>query len=95
MGLITLLIASLAWGAVTVVVNVNLNLRRPCRQGEALRLVTRPERRGRTSFVLSQRIERGGEVVADALVTLVTVDPATGRSRPLPDEFATLFPVAP
>jgi YbgC/YbaW family acyl-CoA thioester hydrolase len=79
-------------GAVTVVVNINLNLRRPCRQGDALRIVTSPGRRGRTSFVLSQKIERAGDVVADARVTLVMVDPATARSRPLPEEFAALFP---
>jgi thioesterase III len=81
-------------GAVTVVVNINLNLRRPCQQGDRLRIVTWPERRGRTSFVLGQRIEKHeGEPAADALVTLVTVDPGTGRSCPLPEEFALLFPV--
>jgi thioesterase III len=79
-------------GAVTVVVNINLNFRRPCVQGDQLRIVTWPQRRGRTSFVLGQRIERGGTIVADAAVTLVTTDPATGRSRALPDEFAALFP---
>jgi YbgC/YbaW family acyl-CoA thioester hydrolase len=80
-------------GVVTVVVNINLNLRRPCHQGESLRIVTWPQRRGRTSFVLAQRIEKqGGEVAADALVTLVTVDPSTARSRPLPEELAHLFP---
>jgi hypothetical protein len=31
-------------------------------------------------------------VVADAVVTLVTIDPTTRRSRPLPEEFAHLFP---
>ena len=80
-------------GAVTVVVNINLNLRQPCRQGDRLRIVTRPERRGRTSFAFSQRIEReDGAAAADAVVTLVTVDPASGRSRPLPAEIARLFP---
>ena len=79
-------------GAVTVVVNINLNLRQACCQGDRLRIVTRPQRRGRTSFVLAQQIEKeGGAVVADALVTLVTTDPASGRSRPLPEEFAALF----
>jgi YbgC/YbaW family acyl-CoA thioester hydrolase len=83
-------------GAATVVVNINLNLRRPCRQGERLRIRTWPERRGRTSFVLAQRIDRAdGEAVADALVTLVMIDPTTGRSRPPPEEFARLFPAAP
>jgi YbgC/YbaW family acyl-CoA thioester hydrolase len=81
-------------GVVTVVVNINLNLRRPCRQGEPLRIITWPQRRGRTSFVLAQRIEKqGGEVAADALVTLVTVDPTTGNSKPLPEELALQFPV--
>ncbi len=83
-------------GAVTVVVNLNLNLRQACRQGDRLRIVTYPERRGRTSFVLGQRIEKaGGAVAADARVTLVTVDPATGRACPLPEEFARLFPASP
>jgi YbgC/YbaW family acyl-CoA thioester hydrolase len=80
-------------GAVTVVVNINLNLRQPCHQGERLRIITRPQRRGRTSFALGQHIEKeGGAVAADALVTLVTIDPTKGRSRPLPEEFALLFP---
>jgi YbgC/YbaW family acyl-CoA thioester hydrolase len=82
-----------ALGAVTVVVNINLSLRQPCHQGDRLRITTRAERRGRSSFVLAQRIERdGGAVVADALVTLVTTDPTTGRSHPLPEGFARLFP---
>jgi YbgC/YbaW family acyl-CoA thioester hydrolase len=83
-------------GAVTAVVNLNVNLRRPCRQGDRLRIVTSPQRRGRTSFALAQRIERADadppEVAADAVVTLVTIDPETSRARPLPEEFARLFP---
>jgi YbgC/YbaW family acyl-CoA thioester hydrolase len=79
-------------GAITVVVNLNLNLRQPCHQGDRLSIVTGPQRRGRTSFALAQRIERGdGAVVADAVVTLVTIDPTTRRPRPLPEEFAQLF----
>ena len=81
-------------GAITVVVNVNLNFRQPCHQGERLRITTWPQGRGRTSFALAQRIERAdGTVVADAVVTLVTADPDTRRARPLPEEFARLFPV--
>jgi thioesterase III len=80
-------------GAITVVVNVNLNVRQPCHQGDRLRIITWPQRRGRTSFVLAQRIDRAdGTAVADAVVTLVTVDPDTRRARPLPEEFARLFP---
>src|SRR6516162_7336015 len=80
-------------GAVTVVVNLNLNLRQPCRQGDRLRIVTWPQRRGRTSFALAQRIERAdGAAAADGVVTLVTVAPDTRRAVPLPEEFARLFP---
>ncbi len=83
----------LALGAVTVVVSLHLDLRQPCCQGDRLRVVTRPERRGRTSFALGQRVERpDGAVVADAVVTLVTIDPDTRRPRPLPEELARLFP---
>jgi thioesterase III len=80
-------------GAITVVVNINLNFRQPCHQGDRLRIVTWPQRRGHTSFALAQRIERSdGTVVADGVVTLVTVDPDTRRAVPLPEEFARPFP---
>ena len=80
-------------GAVTAVVNISLNLRQPCHQCDRVRIVTWPQRRGRTSFALAQRIVRSdGPVVADGVVTLVTVDPDTRRAVPLPEEFARLFP---
>jgi YbgC/YbaW family acyl-CoA thioester hydrolase len=78
-----------ALGAVTVTVNLNLNFRKECRQGEVLVILTRPERLGRTSFALRQEIrKRTGEVAADAVVTIVTIDAATRTSRPVPDELA-------
>jgi YbgC/YbaW family acyl-CoA thioester hydrolase len=81
-----------ALGAVTVTVNLNLNLRRECRQGEVLTILTRPERLGRTSFVLGQEVRRrDGEVAADGLITMVTIDPASRKSRPVPDELAAAF----
>jgi thioesterase III len=80
-------------GAITVVVNINLNYRRPCHQGDQLRIITWPRGRGRTSFTFAQRIDRAdGTAVADAVVTLVTIDPETRWARPLPEEFAQLFP---
>ena len=76
-------------GAVTVTVNLNLNFRKECRQGDLLTILTRPEHLGRTSFALRQEIrKRNGEVAADAVVTIVTIDPATRTSRPVPDELA-------
>ncbi|HUO06916.1 MAG TPA: acyl-CoA thioesterase [Phycisphaerae bacterium] len=80
-------------GAITVMVNLNINYRRPCHQGDRLRIATWPGGRGRTSFQLMQRIDKAdGTVVADAAVTLVTVDPEARKARPLPEEFALLFP---
>jgi thioesterase III len=82
----------LAMGAVTVTVNLNLNFRQECRQGEVLTVLTRPERLGRTSFALRQEIrKRGGELAADGMITMVTIDPATRKSRPVPDELAVGF----
>jgi len=80
-------------GAITVVVNLNVNFHEPCRQGDQLRIITWPQHHRHTSFVLAQRIERAdGTVVGDAIVTLVTVDPNTRLARLLPEKFARLFP---
>jgi YbgC/YbaW family acyl-CoA thioester hydrolase len=79
-------------GAVTVTVNLNLNFRSECRQGEMLVITTRPERLGRTSFALHQEVRKhDGQLAADGVVTLVTIDPATRKSRPVPDELASAF----
>jgi YbgC/YbaW family acyl-CoA thioester hydrolase len=78
-----------ALGAVTVTANLNLNFRRECRQGEVLVITTRPERLGRTSFVLRQEIRtRDGALASDGLITMVTIDPATRKSRPVPAQLA-------
>ncbi len=79
----------LGLGAMTVTVNLDLNYRRECRQGDELTVVTRPERLGRSSFALRQEVrKRSGDVAADAVVTLVTIDPTTRKSRPVPDDLA-------
>ena len=82
----------LALGAITVAVNISLNFRRECKQGDILIITTRPERLGRTSFTLNQEIHRReGILVADALVTIVTIDPTTRKSRLVPQELAAPF----
>lgn len=82
----------LAMGAQTVTVNININYRKECRQGEVLLIKTRPERLGRTSFVVKQEIcNKSGELVADATVTIVTIDTETRKSRPVPEELAQLL----
>lgn len=79
----------LAMGAATVTVNLNVNYRRECRQGETLTVATRPERLGRTSFSFYQEIRAAdGTVAVDAVVTLVTIDPESRRPRVVPPELA-------
>ncbi len=79
-------------GAATVTVNVNVNYRRECRQGETLTIATAPERLGRTSFTFRQEIRKAdGEVAVDASVTLVTIDPETRKPRVVPSELARAF----
>lgn len=73
-------------GVQTVTVNININYRKECRQGDRLTIVTRPERIGRTSYVLSQRIvNERGELCADAEVTSVALDIGTRKSREVPE----------
>lgn len=79
-------------GAITVTVNLTVNYRRECRQGDRLMISTSPERLGNTSFVVRQTIHnQDGAIVLEANVTTVTIDPATRKSRPVPDELARVF----
>jgi len=56
--------------------------------GEFLVITTRPERLGRTSFALHQEIRKRDGTLAPGLITVVTIDPARRKSRPVPDELA-------
>lgn len=76
----------------TVLVNLNINYRREARKGDYLKIVTRPKRKGNTSFVLRQEIfNRCGYLVADADVTIVLFDLQERKSVPLPEEFVVVF----
>jgi thioesterase-3 len=82
----------LEMGIQTVTVNVNINYKKECLQGDRLTIKTRPEKVGRTSYVLRQEIyNQKGELCADALVTCVTMDEATRKSREVPDVLRKLF----
>lgn len=74
-------------GIQTVTVNITINYRRECRQGDRLTIKTRPERVGRTSYVFKQEIiNQRGELCADALVTSVAMNMATRKGMEVPDE---------
>ncbi|MCM3568672.1 acyl-CoA thioesterase [Neobacillus mesonae] len=82
----------LQMGIQTVTVNININYRKECRQNDRLTIKTRPEKVGKSSFVLLQEIyNQHGEKCADALVTSVTMDAETRKSREVPNELRKLF----
>lgn len=79
-------------GVQTVTVNININYRKECRQGERLNITTEPHKLGRSSFVLLQQIRNAdGELCADAAVTIVTIDIHSRKSRPVPEELRALI----
>ena len=76
----------------TVVVNIDINYRRECFSGDRLSVVTRPQSRGRRSYVLCQEIfDQTGDCVCDARVTSVVMDMTTRRTAPLPESLASRF----
>lgn len=84
--------AFLQLGVQTVTVNININYRQECRQGDRLTITTAPQSVGRSSYILQQQIiNQRGELCADALVTSVAIDTSTRKSRPVPDELRILF----
>lgn len=80
-------------GAVTVTVHLDLNYRREAKQGDMLTVITRPGTVGRTSFSLQQTVVRETDdtLIADAAVTLVTMDPIARRSVPVPQALRQYF----
>jgi len=76
----------------TVTVNININYRKECRQGEKLSIRTNAEKAGRSSYVLKQQIlNEQGQLCADALVTCVTINVQTRESTPMPDQLRKAF----
>lgn len=72
----------------TVVVNIVVNFRRELLADDRLSITTRPLRKRRTAYVLSQAIRnQAGELVCDAEVTCVVMDLVSRRAVPLPEAF--------
>jgi acyl-CoA thioester hydrolase len=69
-----------------LVARIAIEYRLPATTDDLLEIRTRPLRKTRIGGVLSQRIARGGALVADAEVTWVCVD-ARGRLARLPAAF--------
>ena len=73
-------------GLALLVARVAIDFRLPSRTDDELSIVTWALRKMRIGGVLSQRILRGGQVIAEAEVTWVCVD-ARGRPARLPPIF--------
>lgn len=71
-----------------VVVNININYRRPAVLGDLLMVTSKVEQLNGKSGVLSQvvTLEPEGQVVADALITFVCIDLKTQKALALEGE---------
>ncbi|EOC0093444.1 YbgC/FadM family acyl-CoA thioesterase [Cronobacter dublinensis] len=71
-----------------IVVNININYRRPAVLGDMLTITSEMKQLNGKSGVLSQVITLGAEdeVVADALITFVCVDLKTQKALPIEGE---------
>lgn len=71
-----------------VVVNININYRRPAVLGDVLTVTSKVEQLNGKSGVLSQVVTLNpeGQVVADALITFVCIDLKTQKALPLEGE---------
>ncbi|GEO93744.1 acyl-CoA thioesterase [Kocuria flava] len=68
-----------------VVVSLNLDYLRPIDHGPELTARVWVSRLGRSSYTVAYELLQYGQVAARARTVLVQMDPATGRSVPLPD----------
>ncbi len=66
-----------------IVVNININYRKPAVLGDVLQIDSRLEQLGGKSGTLKQVITCNGETVSDALLTFVCIDLQTQRALPL------------
>lgn len=80
-------------GHVWVIVNININYRRPANFGEVLTVSAAISRLGNRSVVMHQeiRLQDGGELVAEADVTFAVADEKTGRAIILEGELRGLL----
>jgi thioesterase-3 len=80
-----------ARGLSFVVVNINIDYRRPATNGDELTIASRLAHVGNRSMAFEQVVTLAGtdEVVAQARVTFVLVDSASGRPVVIDDELRT------
>ncbi len=69
-----------------IVVNININYRKPAVLGDLLQIDSRLEQLNGKSGVLKQVITCKGEAVSDAMLTFVCIDLKTQKALPLEGE---------
>lgn len=81
-------------GFVTVLVRISANYRREAIQNDKLRISTHLTQASNTSFTMEQSItNHHGNLVLDAEVILVTVDPITRNKVRVPESIRQLLPL--
>ena len=80
-------------GIIFVVVNININYRKPASMGDILELYLGLAKIGRKSAVFHQeiRLKGTGKVVADAQVTFVFADKKSGKAVTIDDDIKRLI----
>ncbi|MGC6387818.1 YbgC/FadM family acyl-CoA thioesterase [Ewingella sp. S1.OA.A_B6] len=69
-----------------IVVNININYRKPATLGDVLRIDSSLQQINGRSGVIEQVITREGDIVADATLTFVCIDLRTQKALPLEGE---------
>ena len=70
----------------TIVLNLNVNYRLECFEGEKLTVKTWPGKAGTKSYTLSQSLHKpGGEIAIDAVCTSLIMDLSTKKTLSVPD----------
>lgn len=77
----------------TIVLNLNVNYRAECFEGEAVEIVTEPLSLGSKSFVLGHSMRKDdGRVAIDGTCTSLIMDLRQRITLPVPESLARLFP---
>ncbi|MFC7045748.1 acyl-CoA thioesterase [Halobacteriaceae archaeon GCM10025711] len=71
----------------TVIADIDLDYRAPITWGQTVTVGARVPDLGTASFPMTYEVRADGDVAATAETTIVVVDPDTGESRPIPDDW--------
>jgi len=70
-----------------VVASLSIDFRDSVRTPTSVTVRVWVSRLGDSSMTMNYEVEHGGRLVAEAETTLVAVDPATGETRPIPEQW--------